>query len=218
MVQKPKEVKEPKEVTPLPVGDAFKDWAKGLSQAVEGADHHLAVDKDKKDDSADIEDCVFEKALQEFYDKRRDVALEHSVDVAHLCTILRGGAWTAAKKKKAYDVIRGQCRGNDVSDWCKLHGFNKSSSYDVTTYTETNAARMASEWCRRMEWLYSGGAMPSNDPDAVYPEHKDFTDWVSALPRNSPCHERIAHLHQLVTDGGVLSGHRDDASASDDDM
>ena len=124
------------------VENKFSEWAAGYAenlesqQAVSSTPHMTVV-------SGDFTEHEMELAFQELRRKRLELASADPVEIRDFSYRVRGGAWTAKKKKKAYDV--GQAKSADVKKWCNAEGLPKSASFDIALYGEAEAGKLATE-------------------------------------------------------------------------
>ena len=194
------------------VSEAFSQWAAGYAEhlsnqeAVSSTPHMAAV-------SGDLAEEALDAAFQEVRRKRLELALADPVDVRDFSYIVRGGKWTAKKKKKAYDVIRGQAKGKEVKAWCKAEGLKKSASFDIAAYGEVEASKLATEWMRRMQWRYDCSIDCITGPEAAYTEDPRFIAWADSLPKKSRCHARIDEFRSVTS---VVDDYESSDDSSDD--
>jgi hypothetical protein len=67
---------------------------------------------------------------------------------------VRGGAWTLENKGVAGDTCVGQARKGQPTEWARRYGLNVQASFAFSRYGREAAARLATEWCLRMQHFY----------------------------------------------------------------
>ena len=88
--------------------------------------------------------------------------------------------------------------------WCELQTSPKSGSYNLDTYGELAATRMADEWCHRMQYVYdvwrSAGSWEAAGGLAAlgaYVEPDEFRLWAASLLPGQAALGRILQLRKM---------------------
>ena len=105
--------------------------------------------------AADLDEVVVADVWKRLDERRRKVGDEEAPDDDHFYVQVRGGAWTATHRGKAYDSVCGLARGGTPREFCKAYSLSEMSSYACDKFGEDGSTTLAREWCQRMEHVYS---------------------------------------------------------------
>jgi hypothetical protein len=116
-------------------------------------------------------------------------ALDRAANVDFMVTIC-GGRWTMINLGVAYDCFKAEGRTREATEFCQRFRFNKSRSYNISTYGEGDASTLAHFWKTRMQFLFDrwmdacevGGGLAS-------PGDVDLSSWDDGE------YVRMLHLH-----------------------
>jgi hypothetical protein len=98
---------------------------------------------------------------------------------------IRGGAWTAEHKGKAYDHVMAAARSGLPTVWAEQYKFGKMVSLSIAKYGELRARMMALEWRRRCQFYFN---MCVAQPNKKYrytgedlDSYQEDLEWVTLL-------------------------------------
>ena len=116
-------------------------------------------------------------------------------------SLLHGESTRRLTGKEA-DAFQGSARGSVAIKWCERHGLNQSSRYGLTEWKSDGSAKMALEWCRKMQHFFniehlSGQVRYEYTQEDVdgYNEPAFFKAWADALTGEMAV--RVAELRNL---------------------
>ena len=156
------------------------------SAAHTAAARHGAVteDRDPEEVSEDLLEQVFEAARRE----HKEIMAGFTSAPVDFVSFERRQEANILTKGTYTDRTGARARGKEASAWCALYGVGMTFTMEVSAYTTDERIRIASEWCRKMQWFYDIAVRDAaeftvytDDVRATYVENSDFTAWAETL-------------------------------------
>ena len=82
-------------------------------------------------------------------------ASDDKEDVEHFYSFIRGGRWTARKKRIPFDCYIAKARAGVPAAFARLYGLGQIHSFSIRAYEERACGMMAAEACRRKEHFFN---------------------------------------------------------------
>lgn len=171
----------------FPWAEEYTRQAKGGDgSAPDGASGSGAASSGDGRNAEDLTERQVEEAWEALANKR--AGFEQPGGLVDFCCAIRGGAWTAANKGVAADVVVAQAL-RSARAWCKTYKLNVESSYSFAKHGEREASYLAKEWASRQQhfydlWVHRGGDSNfeySDEDLASYVESPAWLNFVSGL-------------------------------------